>query len=151
MDCFDPCKTVTIWVVLTPTDRTLGTLEYVRGSHKWPVAPPPNQFHASRDYRSSMLAAAEFAERDLTHHEIVPVEMPAGSIAVHSGELWHGSGVNTSHSEERLSFGLHYMPHNVQFNEHGRGYIFRRYQLNRTRLLHDLFFPVVSMQAGATP
>ena len=53
-----PAHMVTCWIALDPTSASGGTIEYVRGSHKWPVSPPIKQFHAPDDYRREMREAA---------------------------------------------------------------------------------------------
>src|SRR4029077_748049 len=53
-----PAHMTTCWIALDPTTAAGGTIEYVRGSHKWPVSPPIKQFHAPDDYRKEMRDAA---------------------------------------------------------------------------------------------
>lgn len=144
MDCFTPKVTITIWITLTPTDIEVGTLEYVKGSHKWSHTKPPDQFHAPSDYRSEMWKAAELAGIDKCDIEIVPVELPAGSISIHSGEIWHGSGNNITVDRERMAIGLHFLPSTITFNNDGAGYIFRRYQVNKSVHVENCFFPIVA-------
>ena len=58
----------------------------VPGSHRWddePVRQPP----------------------DVATHQI---EMPAGSIVVWTGALWHGGGANTSRDQTRLALNINY-------------------------------------------
>lgn len=141
MDCFTPKHTITIWVVLTPTEKEVGTLEYAPGSHKWPLSPQPDHFHAPEDYCLPLRLAAKNA--GIAVAETVPVDLSIGSIAIHSGEIWHGSGFNKSLVKERMSIGLHYMPDYAKFNKTGYGYIFRRYQMDGLSHLHDGFFPVI--------
>jgi Protein involved in biosynthesis of mitomycin antibiotics/polyketide fumonisin len=144
MECFTPARTITVWITLTDTAASVGTLEYAKGSHNWPLCAPPKQFHALSDYRAPMLAAANAADIEEKNIQVVPVELCSGSISIHSGELWHGSGHNVSLNEERIAIGLHYLPYNVVFNELGKGYIFRRYQINGSTALNDTFFPRVA-------
>jgi hypothetical protein len=61
MDFLDPAETVTCWVTLDDTHRDAGTLEYVPGSHLWPLTPLPEAFHGQDDYRAQMKAAAAAA------------------------------------------------------------------------------------------
>src|SRR5207245_11230738 len=53
-----PAHMTTCCIALDPTTAAGGTIEYVRGSHKWPVSPPIEQFHAPEDYRKEMRDAA---------------------------------------------------------------------------------------------
>ncbi|MBL8232626.1 MAG: phytanoyl-CoA dioxygenase family protein [Bryobacterales bacterium] len=141
MSFLDPCRTMTCWVALDDTHRDAGTLEYVPGSHLWPVTPIPSEFHARDDYRAPMRAAASSA--GLTDPEPVFVEVPAGSVAFHAGEMWHGSGVNRSSDRMRRSIGIHLLDPNVRFSDRKGGYIYRRYQLTGSPELNESFFPLL--------
>ena len=44
-----PGEMLTCWITLDDTRADQGTIEYVRGSHRWPIAPPIKQFHAPDD------------------------------------------------------------------------------------------------------
>jgi hypothetical protein len=46
IDWVVPSGYVTVWMALDDTSATGGTLEYVRGSHRWGKFPPIRQFHA---------------------------------------------------------------------------------------------------------
>ena len=61
MDFLNPPKTITCWVTLDQTATDAGTLEYVPGSHLWPLTPIPEGFHAPDDYRGLMKRAAREA------------------------------------------------------------------------------------------
>src|SRR3546814_17976744 len=63
LDVLDPQATVTCWVTLDDTHRDAGTLEYVPGSHPWPLTSIPEGFHAPADYRAHMRAARSDARR----------------------------------------------------------------------------------------
>ena len=97
MDFLDPSVTVTCWVTLDDTHPDAGTLEYAPGSHLWPLTRLPESFHGQDDYRAQMKAAASVA--GMTAPEPVFVEVPAGSCVFHAGEIWHGSGPNTTGTE----------------------------------------------------
>jgi ectoine hydroxylase-related dioxygenase (phytanoyl-CoA dioxygenase family) len=64
---------LTCWIALDDTSAKGGTIEYVRGSHQWPVSPPIKQFHAPEDYRRELRDAAAKVGRPS-----VPVECPRG-------------------------------------------------------------------------
>ena len=77
MDYLDPPRAVTCWFTLDDTHRDAGTLEYIPGSHKWPLAPIPEDFHAPDDHRGQMRYAAEAA--GISAPEPRFIEVPAGS------------------------------------------------------------------------
>ena len=59
----DPPCYVTCWMALDQTDAEGGTIEYVRGSHRWGKFPPIRQFHAPEDYKEALHAAGQRWER----------------------------------------------------------------------------------------
>src|SRR4051794_13232392 len=69
MTFLEPPLTVTCWVALDDTSPEAGTLEYVPGSHRWPLTKLPDSFHAADDYRGPVKGMAE----------PVFVSVPAGS------------------------------------------------------------------------
>ena len=146
LDYLDPPKTVTCWLTLDDTHRDAGTIEYVPGSHHWPVAPLPQDFHIAEDYRAAMLAAAESA--GVSTPDSVKIEVPAGSAVFHAGEIWHGSGPNLTDDRMRRSIGIHMLRGDVRFSNRPGGYIYRRYQIAGDPELNESFFPTLWSKDG---
>ena len=44
-----PQTMMTCWMPLDDVSQEKGTLEYVKGSHKWGLVPPSGQFHSPRE------------------------------------------------------------------------------------------------------
>ncbi len=141
MDFLDPVQTVTCWVTLDDTHPDAGTLEYVPGSHRWPVMPLPDTFHGQDDYRAQMRAAA--AAAGVEPPDPTLIEVPAGSCVFHAGEIWHGSGANSTADRMRRSIGIHMLPGDSRFSARPGGYIYRRYQLTGDPQLNESFFPIL--------
>ncbi|THD02090.1 phytanoyl-CoA dioxygenase family protein [Panacagrimonas perspica] len=135
----NPALTMTCWLTLDDTSRDAGTIEYVPGSHLWPLTPQPDIFEGG-DYRSKMRAAA--AAAGIEPPEPVFIEVPAGSVVFHAGEIWHGSGPNTTGDRMRRSIGTHFVPIETQFTSRPGGYIYRRYERTDDPTLDESFFPV---------
>ena len=58
-DYLVPAEMITCWVALDDTRAEGGTIEYARGSHRWPkVAPDRGSFHAPDDWLAPLRAAA---------------------------------------------------------------------------------------------
>lgn len=76
------------------------------------------------------------------------IEVPAGSFVFHSGEIWHGSGPNTTGDQMRRSIGIHLLSEDVRFSERPGGYIYRRYQRSGDPSLDESFFPVLWSRLG---
>jgi len=140
----DPPHMLTCWIGLDPTTAAGGTIEYVRGSHKWPVSPPIRQFHAPADYRKELMEAA--AQVGLTP-EIVPVEVPAGGCAFHDGGTWHGSDTNRA-ARPRRSAVAHCMSSAARFHPTKVSYIYNRYKRVGDTAMDESFFPILWTQAG---
>ncbi len=146
MDFLDPPQTVTCWITLDDTSPEAGTLEYVPGSHTWPLMPLPEAFHAQDDYRGQMKAAARAAGVEAPAP--VMIEVPAGSCVFHAGEIWHGSGPNTTGDRMRRSIGIHMVRTDARFSDRHGGYIYRRYQRSGDDALDESFFPVLWASMG---
>jgi len=118
-----PSEMMTCWITLDDTQADQGTIEYVRGSHKWPVSLPINQFHAPADPLTDMHAAAKAAGAIA---EIVPIEVAAGSAVFHHGRTWHGSRANTGDAERR-SIVSHCMSSDAVFHASNTSATYSRY------------------------
>ena len=140
----DPPHMLTCWIALDETSAAGGTIEYVRGSHKWPVSPPIKQFHAPDDYRMELREAA--AQVGLTP-ELVPVEVPAGGCAFHDGGTWHGSDANRA-DKSRRSAVAHCMSSAAKFHPTKISYIYNRYKRVGDTAMDESFFPVLWTQDG---
>ncbi|MCT7376307.1 phytanoyl-CoA dioxygenase family protein [Chelativorans salis] len=145
-DFLTPPQTLTCWVALDDTHREAGTLEYVPGSHLWPLTSIPDDFHAPDDYRAGMLHAARQA--GIAPPDPVFIEVPAGSCVFHAGEIWHGSGPNKSGERMRRSIGIHLLPSEARFSSRHGGYIYRRYQITGDASLDESFFPILWSNVG---
>jgi ectoine hydroxylase-related dioxygenase (phytanoyl-CoA dioxygenase family) len=146
MDFLNPSVTVTCWVTLDDTQSDAGTLEYAPGSHLWPLTSLPESFHGQGDYRAQMKAAAQAA--GMVAPEPFSIEVLAGSCVFHAGEIWHGSGPNTTGDRMRRSVGVHLIPEDAQFSDRPGGYIYRRYQRTGDPSLDESFFPILWSKEG---
>ena len=143
----DPPDTVTFWIALDDTSADAGTIEYARGSHRWPLHKNPGDFHApDRDYRAGLREAA--AAAGAAEPEIVQIEVPAGSCVIHHGLVWHGSGPNRHPSRTRRSIGVHTLSAATRFRPRGAGYIYGRYQRFGDTSMDETFFPILWTREG---
>lgn len=79
-----PLMCVSMWA-LSDFSAENGATRIVPGSHRFDHAPEPR-----REY------------------ETVPAEMPAGSVMIFHGSLWHGGGANQTSDQWRLGVNLQY-------------------------------------------
>ena len=69
-DWHEPGRLITCWIALADVSVKGAALEYVRGSHKWPLGSRVTEFHSAKNYRSDLDREAE----ELRHEvDIVPV------------------------------------------------------------------------------
>ena len=140
-----PSHMVTCWMALDATSAAGGTIEYVRGSHKWPVSPPIKQLHAPDDYRREMRDAA--AVVGLGAPELVPVEVPAGGCAFHDGRTWHGSDMNRA-DRPRRSAVSHCISAAARFHSTEISCIYSRYKRVGDEAMDESFFPILWCEDG---
>lgn len=148
IDYLDPAQMMTCWVALDDATAADGTLVYVKGSHKWPLASVDGEFHApTKDYRWAMLQAAENA--GVEQPELVVVEVPAGGCAFHHGRTWHGLCQTTRTEGTFHSIGVHTIPANAKFHPTNQaGYIYGRYKKLGSTEMDESFFPVLWQKNG---
>ena len=145
---FTPSDLLTCWIALDDTHADGGTIEFVRGSHRWRLSEPEGEFHAPDDYRKPMQAAAA---REGVEPEIVYVEVRAGGGSFHHGWTWHGSGANRSPNPRR-SLVLHAMRSDVEYVPEnfaqGIGPIYSRYKRLGDNQLDENYFPILWREDG---
>jgi len=145
---FTPSDLLTCWIALDDTNADGGTIEFVRGSHKWRLDEPVGEFHAPVDYRGPMQAAAI---REGVDPEIVYVEVSAGGGSFHHGWTWHGSGANQSPNPRR-SLVLHAMRSDVEYVpahfSQGIGPVYSRYKRLGDNQLDENYFPILWREDG---
>ena len=145
---FEPAEICTVWIALDDIEADNGTMELVRGSHRWQHAQPEGDFHAPRDYRAPMV---KFADIEGVKPDIVPVAVPRGSGSIHHGWTWHGSGANIG-SSPRRSLVLHAMSSSAEFvreNFHlGTGPIYSRYARLDSSEMDENYFPIIWCRDG---
>jgi hypothetical protein len=140
----DPPDWVSCWIALDDTTAAGGTVEYVRGSQRWPRSGMIEQFHGPADPHRELRRAAAAAGVEA---ESVPVEVPAGGGAFHAGWTWHGSGVNHSPNPRR-ALVAHCMPAAARFHPTTTGYIYSRYKRFGDTEMDESHFPVTWREDG---
>jgi len=145
---FTPSDLLTCWIALDDTCAEGGTMELVRGSHRWDLSAPEGEFHAPDDYRLPMRQAAARAGVEA---EIAFIEVPAGGGSFHHGWTWHGSGPNSA-AHPRRSLVLHAMRSDVEYVpahfDQGIGPIYSRYKRLGDNQLDENYFPILWRHDG---
>jgi ectoine hydroxylase-related dioxygenase (phytanoyl-CoA dioxygenase family) len=130
---FEPSDVVTVWFALDDMDTELGPLEYVRGSHQWGDGRvgSANQFF-QQNTKQLLRSAAEREGLDPDTLDFVSMAgLKRGSLSIHHGKTWHGSGKNNSKNRPRRGLGLHFVPASVRFTaEAAHSSLWRSYVAN---------------------
>jgi 2-oxoglutarate-dependent dioxygenase len=143
-DYLVPPEMVTCWIALDDTRAGAGTIEYARGSHRWPRAPARrSEFHAPDDW----LAPVRDAVPDGEELELVPIVVRAGGCAFHHSLTFHGSGPNRA-TVERRALVSHLVPVETRFHPTNVDPIYSRYRRRGDLSLDESFFPVVWKDGG---
>ena len=141
-DWIIPQTMMTCWMPLDNVSKVTGTLEYVKGSHKWELQPPNSEFHSPDEYKKNL---NKYANKNHKKIEIVHVEVPAGGVSFHHGYIWHGSGVNLSKNNRRAIVS-HCVPIDARFhptNEGGTAKIYKKYKKENSDEMNEVHFPIL--------
>jgi len=148
LNWYAPSDLLSCWIALDDTSADGGTVEFARGSHKWPHAEPEGEFHGPEEYRKYMeIAAAKIG----VEPDILYVEVPKGGGSFHHGWTWHGSGHNKA-TRPRRSLVLHAMRSDTEYVpgklSEGTGSIYSRYKHLADSIIDENYFPVLWRNDG---
>lgn len=146
-----PQEIVVCWIALSHAVPQGSSIEYVRGSHRWPLSQTVAEFHTGgRSYRADMEQAAKQAGID--RPDVVQLALQPGSCAFHHGHMWHGSGKNLLPNSIRRSLVIAHIPASSQFKPTEAyvegGYLAGRYKRFGDNTMDESFFPIVYQQDG---
>jgi len=140
-----PAEMITCWVALDDTRAEGGTIEYARGSHRWPrVAPDRGSFHAPNDWLAPLRAAVP----DGDEPDLVPVVVKAGGCSFHHSLMFHGSGPNEA-TTHRRALVSHMVAAHTRFHPANVDLIYSRYRRRGDLSMDESFFPVLWDETGA--
>lgn len=101
----DVPQMTTCWIALNDSTSDLGPMQFIRGSHRWPLAPTPTNFSGGDE--DTIMEAAEKVRPAGAKMELVEVVVPAGGGSIHHAMTLHGSRGNRS-NRTRHAISLHY-------------------------------------------
>lgn len=140
-----PSDMVSCWLALDDTHAAAGTVEYVRGSHRWGAGPKSVDFHAPPRPFEDVVTAARRAGAE--RPERVAIEVSAGDAVLHHGWTWHGSGENAG-DRTRRSLVVHCMDAAARFHESEIGPVYGRYKRFGDTTMDESFFPILWRSDG---
>ncbi|MEM9906003.1 MAG: phytanoyl-CoA dioxygenase family protein [Cyanobacteria bacterium P01_D01_bin.44] len=146
-----PPESVTCWIALSNAVPGGSTIEYVPGSHCWPLSNAVPEFHGpTRHYCWDMEQAAKQAQ--IPSPEVLALDLKPGSCAFHHGYMWHGSGQNLMPDAVRRSLVLSYIPADARFKPASAyvpgGYVPGKYKRHGDDTMDESFFPIVWREDG---
>ena len=99
----DEC--VIVWIPLDEANEANGTLEYVRGSHKWGETYAPNMFITQTPMAYSPHDRCPDIEANRDDYDIVSFDVSPGDVIIHHVKTIHGAGGNPTDTWRRaMSF-----------------------------------------------
>ena len=140
-----PRAMVSCWIALDDTFKGGGTVEYIRGSHRWGESAMPETFHAPDEPFKDMRVAADRAGIDEPEH--VEIVVQAGGGVFHHGWTWHGSQVN-KRPEPRRSIVAHCMSSEARYHPRNLGPVYSRYKRFGDNTMDESYFPILWREDG---
>jgi len=144
----DPGEICSVWISLDEISEENGTMELIRGSHRWGLCDPEGEFHAPDDYQAPM---RKRAQQIGVAPDILYVAVPEGYGSVHHGRIWHGSGPNNG-LVPRRSLVIHAMPANSRYRREGfskgNGPVYSRYARLDSDEMDENYFPILWRSDG---
>ncbi|KAF4703266.1 hypothetical protein FOZ62_002597, partial [Perkinsus olseni] len=140
---------LTLWIALDPVGEENSPLQYIEGSHQWPVRKDNEAtFHRGSEEAGSILTGGDDVFATCPHQYaglVRSVSLPRGGCSFHLGNTWHGSPPNKDTKMHRRSLAIHYIPGNNAFDLNVKtGYIYGKYRMSDDdSTLNDCFFPIV--------
>ncbi len=147
---YKPGLLLSCWIALDDTHADGGTMEVVRGSHRWHHSLPEGEFHGPEAYKKEMEKAAA---KEGVEPELVPIVVKAGGGSFHHGWTWHGSGHNRSQTPRR-ALVIHAMPSDSCFSDDpadlrfATGPIYNRYKHLTDCVMDENYFPITWTRSG---
>ena len=105
-----PSKAVTAWIAVDNVERENGAMQVVPGSHRLGRLP----FESVTDEQRGVLN--QNVTQPERYGDLVPIELKAGQMSLHTDMLLHGSQPNPS-SRRRIGLTTRYFPVDVRTKE----------------------------------
>ena len=139
-----PADLVSAWVALEDAVIENGAMWMVPGSHTW------GPYNGPDGNGTIGLAADELSPDhdparvpDGARVEIIPCEVPAGSVVFHHCLTWHGAPPNRS-ARSRPAIAVHYMPGHTRYEPQGKSHVVERHvEVAPGEILQGSHFPTV--------
>ena len=94
----EPLSLSTFWSISDTTEET-GATEIIPGSHKWGNEQPEGA-NRSADFKPRL--SGQQGDGNSDHPDMIKATMPAGSLMIAKGTLWHRGGGNSSDADRLI-------------------------------------------------
>lgn len=108
-------KCCVIWIALDPVTQDNGTMEYVRGSHKWGQIYAPNVLFAQTIDPTSPYAKTPDIEANRGDYDIISFDVEPGDVIIHHVMTVHGSAGNITSDKGRRAFSFRYCGDDIRY------------------------------------
>ena len=158
---YDRAPITNCFISLSDASDDVGWLEYIPGSHRWGLLPPPAGVYGAKAekknigefaYRQPAIDAAKIAGVELTEDDFKCINTPSGTVIFHHPTVWHGSAANKSETESRTITAIQATRSDAKYAENP-GYDIdsvsaRRYKRPGSLEIDEAFFPVLWTKDG---
>jgi non-heme Fe2+,alpha-ketoglutarate-dependent halogenase len=105
----EPAEAHTAWIAIDDADVENGCMQAIPGSHKHGIAA-----HDKSDKEGNLLSINQaIPDEDVDTSKVVNLELKAGQISIHDGQLYHASNPNTS-NRRRCGLTVRFIPPHVK-------------------------------------
>ncbi|MDX2157024.1 MAG: phytanoyl-CoA dioxygenase family protein [Hyphomicrobiaceae bacterium] len=98
---------MTVWLALSPANRTAGCMKFIAGTHKAQVD------HADTFNKDNLLTRGQEIAVEVNEGDAVYAELAPGQASLHHVLLFHGSAPNRS-DDRRIGLAIRYIPTHVR-------------------------------------
>lgn len=119
-----------VWIPLDAADAQNGTMEYVRGSHRWEEVYAPNVFISQSPHPLSPYERMPDIEGNRDDYDIVSFDVQPGDVIVHHVMTIHGAGGNGTKDRNRRAVSFRYTGDDIRYCDRP-GAIVQPYLLDR--------------------
>lgn len=108
-------KCCIVWIPLDPVNYENGTMEYVRGSHKWGKKFAPNLLVSQSVFPDSPYEKTPDIEANPENYDIVSFDVQPGDVIIHHVMTVHGSRGNQSADKMRRAMSFRYCGDDITY------------------------------------
>jgi phytanoyl-CoA hydroxylase len=141
-----PAGMVSCWIALDDVTLDGGCMQFIEGSHRWGLQPPPTAF-VGEDMDEALRTLRLPPGTEIRK---VPIVVPAGHGTFHHCLTFHGSGTNES-GHVRRAVVNHYMPGHTRYQArftHGHQHLI---EVADGEIVQGRHFPVVYQEGRSGP